>query len=71
MEGTPDRGSLGLVTGPQVSSILAGRVSSFGFTWGVSWLATGVSEARSVRSSGWADNAQPCLDRSAEAGAVA
>lgn len=33
MEGTLDRGSLGLVTGPQVSSILAGRVSSFGFTW--------------------------------------
>jgi len=32
MEGTPDRGSLGLVTGPQVSSILAGRVSPFGFT---------------------------------------
>lgn len=32
MEGTPDRGSLGSVTGIQVSSILVGRVISFGFT---------------------------------------
>jgi len=72
MEGTPDRGSLGPVTRAWRKPILAGRGISFERKLrGESWQATGVSEARSTRSSDWEENAHRPAERSAEADLVA
>jgi len=73
MEGTPDQGSLGPVTRTRGKLILAcrGISSEPRGVGGESWQATGVSEARSIRSCEWEDNAHRTAERSAEADLVA
>lgn len=72
MEGIPDQGNLGSVTRTLETLILAGcGILSEPSAPGANGSVTGVSEARSYRSSDWEDNAHRPAGRSAEADLVA